>query len=66
VLVVGVQSGSKADQAGIQQGDLVKEVNRKPVDSVGKLKSELKNKAGDSVRLLVKRPNAGFLVITIS
>jgi len=66
VLVVGVQPGSKADQAGIQQGDLVKEVNRKPVDSVGKLKSELKNKAGDSVRLLVKRPNAGFVVITIS
>jgi serine protease Do len=66
VLVVGVQPGSKADQAGIQQGDLVKEVNRKPIDSVGKLKSELKNKAGEPVRLLVKRPNAGFLVITIS
>ena len=66
VLVVDVQPGSKADQAGIQRGDLVKEVNRKPVDSVGKLKSELKNKAGDSVRLLVKRPNAGFVVITIS
>jgi serine protease Do len=66
VLVVGVKPGSKADQAGIQQGDLLKEVNRRPVDSVGKLKSELKNKTGDSVRLLVKRPNAGFVVITIS
>jgi serine protease Do len=66
VLVVGVKPGSKADQAGIQQGDLVKEVNRKSVDSVDSLKSELKNKTGDSVRLLVKRPNAGFLVITIS
>ena len=66
VVVVGVQPGSKADQAGIQQGDLVKEVNRKPVDSVEKLKAELKNKTGDSIRLLVKRPSAGFLVITIS
>jgi serine protease Do len=66
VLVVDVKRGSKADQAGIKQGDLVKEVNRKTVDSVGKLKSEFKNKTGDSVRLLVKRPNAGFLVITIS
>jgi serine protease Do len=66
VLGVDVKRGSQADQAGIKQGDLVKEVNRKTVDSVGKLKSEFKNKTGDSVRLLVKRPNAGFLVITIS
>jgi len=67
VLVVGVQPGSKADQAGIQQGDLVKEVNRKPVDSVSGLQVELeKNKANQSVQLLVKRPNAGFVVITIS
>ena len=66
VLVVGVRPGSKADEAGIQQGDLLKEVNRKPVDSVNELKSELKNETEDSVRLLVKRPNAGFVVITIS
>jgi serine protease Do len=66
VLVVGVRPGSKADEAGIQLGDLLKEVNRKPIDSVKSLKSELKNKSEDSVRLLVKRPSAGFLVITIS
>lgn len=66
VLVVGVRPGSKADKAGIQQGDLLKEVNRKPVESVKSLKSELKDKSGDSVRILVKRPNAGFLVVTIS
>jgi serine protease Do len=66
ILVVGVQPGSKADAAGIQQGDLLKEVNRKPVDSLKSLTSELKDKSGDSVQFLVKRPNAGFLVITIS
>jgi serine protease Do len=66
VLVIGVQPGSKADQAGIQPGDLVKEVNRKPVDTVKGLQSELKNRSSDSVQLLVKRPNAGFVVITIS
>lgn len=66
VLVVGVKPGSKADKAGIQQGDLLKEVNRKPVDSIKSLKSELKDKSGESMRLLVKRPSAGFLVITIS
>ncbi len=64
--MVGVKPGSKADVAGIQQGDLLKEVNRKPIDSVKTLKFELKDKSGDSMRLLVKRPSAGFLVITIS
>ena len=66
VLVVGVKPGSKADKAGIQQGDLLKEINRKPVDSIKSLKSELKDKSGDSMQILVKRPSAGYLVIKIS
>ncbi len=66
VLVVGVKPGSKADKAGIQQGDLLKEINRKPVDSIKSLKSELKEKSGDPLQVLVKRPSAGFLVIKIS
>ena len=64
VLVVGVESGSKAAEAGIRQGDLVKEVNRKPVSSVAKLRAELKK--DEKIQLLVKRPNAGFIVIKIS
>ena len=64
VLVVGVASGSKAAEAGIRQGDLVKEVNRKPVTSVSKLRAELKK--DDKIQLLIKRPNAGFIVIKIS
>ncbi|MGD8962180.1 MAG: DegQ family serine endoprotease [Desulfobacterales bacterium] len=63
VLVVGVESGSKAAEAGIRQGDLVKEVNRQPVTSVSKLRAELKK--DDKIQLLVKRPNAGFIVIKI-
>jgi serine protease Do len=66
VLVIAVKPGSKADEAGIQQGDLVKEVNRKPVDSVSKLKSELKKRDNnEAVQLLVKRPNAGYVVLKI-
>ena len=63
VLVVGVEPGSKADEAGVRQGDLVKEVNRKPVTSVPELRSEVEK--DDKVQLLVKRPNAGFVVIKI-
>ena len=64
VLVVGVQPGSKAAEAGIRQGDLVKEVNRKPVTAASELRAELEKK--DKLQLLVKRPNAGFIVIKIS
>jgi len=63
VLVVGVEPGSKADEAGVRQGDLVKEVNRKPVTSVSELRSEVEK--NDKLQLLVKRPNAGFVVIKI-
>jgi serine protease Do len=63
VLVVGVEPGSKADEAGVRQGDLVKEVNRKPVTSVSQLRAEIKK--DDKIQLLVKRPRTGFLVIKI-
>jgi len=63
VLVVEVEPGSKADEAGVRRGDLVKEVNRKPVTSVTELRSEVEK--DDKVQLLVKRPTAGFVVIKI-
>jgi serine protease Do len=66
VLVVDVQPGGKAEQAGIRQGDLVKEVNRKPVRTVDGLTREVeKAKDGKAMQLLVKRPNAGYVVIKI-
>ena len=61
--MVGVEPGSKADEAGVRQGDLVKEVNRKPVTSVSELRSEVEKT--NKFQLLVKRPNAGFMVIKI-
>ena len=67
VLIAAVKPGSKADQAGLQQGDIVKEVNRVAVQSVNELNAEFgKAKSGDSVPLLVKRGAAGFTVIKVT
>jgi len=67
VVVVGVKTNSKAEDAGIQKGDLIKEVNRKPVVSTGDFKKLFhKHNTGDGVDLLVKRMNAGYVVIHLA
>lgn len=67
VLVTQVESGSKAAQAGIEQADLIKEINRTPVYSLKDYNQQMKNvKSGDTVRFLVKRPNAGFVAVKIT
>jgi len=64
VVVVGVRPDSKAYKAGVQQGDLILEVNRRNVSSTGELKQLLaKYKGSDGVSLLVQRSNAGMMVL---
>jgi serine protease Do len=66
VLVAGVQPGSKADQSGLLQGDIVKEVNRVPIQTVSEMKAEFgKTKPGDAASFLVKRGTAGFVVLKV-
>jgi serine protease Do len=66
VLVTDVKDGSLAQEADVRPGDIVKEINRTVVkdrkDFVGLMK---KNQDGKTVQLLVKRRNAGYLVIKI-
>jgi serine protease Do len=67
VVVVGVRPDSKAAKAGLQQGDLILEVNRRNVSSTGELKQMLaKSKGADGVALLVQRANAGMLVLKMA
>ncbi len=63
VLVVDVQPGSPADDAGIQVGDLIKEVNRVPVRSLNEYNSALNKSARNKPLLfLVKRGTQTFYV----
>jgi serine protease Do len=67
VIVVNVDPNSKAQAAGIQQGDLIIEVNRQNVASVQDFKNLIdQHKKGNGVNLLVKRMNAGLMVIHLA
>jgi serine protease Do len=60
VLVAGVAPGSPADEAGVHSGDIVLQVNRRPVGSVESLRAEVaKIPDGKSLVLLV-RPVDGY------
>jgi serine protease Do len=63
VLVTGVENGSKADKAGIQQGDLIKEINRMEIGGIEEFRKELnKIQKGEAIMLLLKRGQSGFIV----
>jgi serine protease Do len=56
VIVVEVQPGSPADHAGIDPGDIIREVNQRPVNTVRDFERSLRQgKRGDRVLLLVQR-----------
>ncbi|MFZ5452414.1 MAG: DegQ family serine endoprotease [Thermodesulfobacteriota bacterium] len=63
VVVAGIEPGSRADDAGIQRGDLILEVNRQPVASVKDvLKNIDRSSDKDRLLLLVQRNDGKFYV----
>ena len=67
VIVVKVDPNGKGQAAGIQQGDLIIEVNRKNVASVKDFKNLIdQHKKGEGINLLVKRMNGGLMVIHLA
>jgi len=64
VVVMDVQSGSKGEDAGIMHGDIIKEINHKPVNSLEEYEKIISDVAeGDSLQMFIKRKNEGFIVI---
>jgi len=63
VVVVSVQRGSAADQAGIQPGDVIKEMNRAPIRNVSDYRTALRQEqASGSILLLIRRGENSFYV----
>ncbi len=67
LLVADVAEDSPADSSGIQQGDLVKEVDHQAVQTVKEFQDQVARiKKGDTLQLLIRRGRVGFLVIRIT
>jgi serine protease Do len=66
VVVSHVEPGSPAEDAGLQRGDVIQEVNRKPVkDSQGFLRKIEEAKAGGSILFLIQRGESNlFAAVT--
>ncbi len=62
VVVTEVDRGSEAARAGLREGDVIAEIDRKPVKSVGAFE-KLTRKAGDSILLLVLRDGQTFYLM---
>lgn len=66
LLITEVNPNSKAYEAGIRQGDLIKEINRTPVDSLMEFFEQVDNiKDGNNVHFLLKRGKRGILAAMI-
>jgi len=67
VIITNVQQGSKGELAGIRPGDLIKEINRRPVLTLNDYQEKMqKIKKGEIIHLLIKRSRIGFIVIKIT
>jgi serine protease Do len=66
VIVTHVENGTKGDEAGVRVGDIIKEINRRPVKNTGDYRAILNQlSSGESVNLFIRRKNAGFLVVKL-
>ncbi|MFO7707837.1 MAG: DegQ family serine endoprotease [Desulfobacterales bacterium] len=66
VIVTDVQSESPAEEAGLRVGDIIKEINRLTIESVGDYTAALKKfEKEKTLQLFLWRKNAGFLVVKL-
>jgi serine protease Do len=64
VIVTDIQQGSPADEADVRAGDIIREINRKPVRNVDDFRGIVgKARPKDGVVMLVKRENMTFYAV---
>jgi len=64
VIIAQVESGSPADEAGIQTGDIIRQINRSRVSSLKEYRSVMPRAvSGDSVLVLIQRGKSKFFAV---
>jgi serine protease Do len=67
VIVTQVESGGKGDNADVRVGDIIKEINRRPIKDVSDYQAVLAKVApGETANLFIHRKDAGFLVAKLT
>ena len=67
LLVTDVETDTKGARAGIRKGDLVKEINHFPVQTLEDFSGQMsKIKVGETAQILLKRVNHGIVVVEIT
>lgn len=65
VLIADVQRNSPAEKAGLQRGDIIKEIDKKEINKPKELQDEVrKHKKGDTIVLLIYRNGHTLFVTT--
>lgn len=64
VIVTDIHPGSPAEEADLRPGDIIREINKRPINNVGDFK-EIMRKANtkDGVVMLVRRENVSFYAV---
>jgi serine protease Do len=66
VVVVAVEDGGPANQAEVEEGDLILEIDHKPIKTIEDYQEQIgKVKEGETVSLLLRR-KTGFLALNIT
>ena len=63
VIISNVNPGSSADDAGLMKGDIIKEINRKPINSIDEYMNAMNNKKNSNMLVLVKRGRTSLWVV---
>ncbi|HUB81815.1 MAG TPA: DegQ family serine endoprotease [Bryobacteraceae bacterium] len=63
IAITGVDDGSPAQDAGLQRGDVIQEVNHKPVTSVDQFQNDLARNGNQDLLLLIDRASEHLYVV---
>ncbi len=67
VMITEVSKGSKAEEAGLMSGDIIKEINRRKVENVADFNEVVTAAAeGETLNLFIRRINVGFMVVKLT